>query len=89
MVNKEAMKLALEAIEAAIKSGDWKVDGACDPDMAITALREALAEQPAHHTKQHLEMVAEQPAQQEPIECANGCRGFVKHSPPAQRKEDK
>lgn len=26
-----------------------------------------------------------EPAQQEPVECANGCRGFVKHSPPAQR----
>ena len=31
------------------------------------------------------EALAEQPAQQEPVECANGCRGFVKHSPPAQR----
>lgn len=27
---------------------------------------------------------AEQPAQQEPVACANGCRGFVKY--PAQRK---
>ena len=24
--------------------------------------------------------------QQEPVECANGCRGFFKHHPPAQRK---
>ena len=43
----EALKLALEAIEAAIKAGDWVVDGACDPDMAIHAIREALAEQPS------------------------------------------
>lgn len=28
---------------------------------------QALAEQPAHHTEQHLEMVAEQPAHQEPV----------------------
>ena len=46
-MSKEAMKLALEAIESAIKSGDWKVDGACDPDMAIVALRDALSEQAA------------------------------------------
>ena len=38
----EAMKQALEVIEAAIKAGDWKVDGACDPDMAIHALRQAI-----------------------------------------------
>ena len=38
----EAMKQALEVMEAAIKAGDWKVDGACDPDMAIHALRQAI-----------------------------------------------
>jgi hypothetical protein len=38
----EAMKQALEVIEAAIKAGDWKVDGACDPDMAIHNLRQAI-----------------------------------------------
>lgn len=27
----------LEAIEQAQKSGDWVVDGACDPDMVIDA----------------------------------------------------
>lgn len=40
----EAMKQALEVIEAAIEAGDWKVDGACDPDMAIHSLRQAIAE---------------------------------------------
>ena len=35
----------LEGVEAAIKAGDWKVDGACDPDLAMYRLREALAEQ--------------------------------------------
>jgi hypothetical protein len=39
-----AMKQALEVIEAAIEAGDWKVDGACDPDMAIHSLRQAIAE---------------------------------------------
>ena len=39
----EAMKLALEAMESAIKAGDWVVDGACDPDMALVALRQAIA----------------------------------------------
>jgi hypothetical protein len=38
----EAMKQMLEVVEAAIKAGDWKVDGACDPDMAIHALRQAI-----------------------------------------------
>ena len=76
-------------------------------EKAITALREALAEQPAQpykgiadHTYQAtngrvridpitgdvgIGTPSEQPAQQEPVACANGCRGFVKHSPPAQR----
>ena len=44
----EAMKQALEVIEAAIKAGDWKVDGACDPDMAIHGLRQAIAKAEKH-----------------------------------------
>jgi hypothetical protein len=40
----EAMKQALEVIEAAIESGDWQIDGACDPSMAIHSLHEAIAE---------------------------------------------
>ena len=39
-----AMKQALEVIEAAIESGDWQIDGACDPSMAIHSLYEAIAE---------------------------------------------
>ena len=30
-------------VDAAILSGDWKVDGACDPDMDIAAARAAIA----------------------------------------------
>jgi hypothetical protein len=38
----EVLKQALEVIETAIKSGDWKVDGACDPDNVIHGLRQAI-----------------------------------------------
>jgi len=41
---KEALKELLEAVEAAIQAGDWKVDGACDPDKAISRARKALAQ---------------------------------------------
>ena len=40
----EVLKQALELIETAIKSGDWIVDGACDPDKVIHGLRQAIAE---------------------------------------------
>jgi hypothetical protein len=43
-VSISAMKQALEVIEAAIESGDWQIDGACDPSMAIHSLHEAIAE---------------------------------------------
>ncbi len=39
----EVLKQALEVIETAIKAGDWKVDGACDPDNVIHGLRQAIA----------------------------------------------
>ena len=44
-MTKEALKDLLEVVEAAIQSGDWKVDGACDPDLAIRRAREALAQE--------------------------------------------
>ena len=31
----ETVRDLLEIMQAAIAAGDWKVDGACDPDMAI------------------------------------------------------
>jgi len=31
----ETVRDLLETMQAAIAAGDWKVDGACDPDMAI------------------------------------------------------
>ena len=31
----EIVRDLLETMQAAIAAGDWKVDGVCDPDMAI------------------------------------------------------
>ena len=42
---RKAAEDLLEGVEAAIKAGDWKVDGACDPDLAIVRLRQALAQE--------------------------------------------
>jgi len=50
-MTQEALKELLETVEEAIQAGDWKVDGACDPDLVIRRSKEALA----------------QPAQQEPV----------------------
>jgi hypothetical protein len=36
---RECAKSLYEAMEAAISSGDWKVDGACDPDIAMARFR--------------------------------------------------
>ena len=44
MTKDEALIDLLEAVDLAIYSGDWKVDGACDPDAAIQRAREALAQ---------------------------------------------
>jgi hypothetical protein len=33
----------LQAMEAAIESGDWKVDGACDPDCVMARAVEHLS----------------------------------------------
>ena len=34
----------LEVVEAAIRMGDWSVDGRCDPDMAIRNMKQFIAE---------------------------------------------
>lgn len=39
---RESLIELLSIIEDAIKSGDWKVDGACDPDMAIQRAKKTL-----------------------------------------------
>ena len=41
---REELKDLLEAVETAIASGDWKVDGACDPDAVIQRAKKALRE---------------------------------------------
>ena len=38
----EALKELLEIVEQAIASGDWKVDGACDPDIEIYRAKKIL-----------------------------------------------
>jgi hypothetical protein len=38
------MQMALDVMEAAIKAGDWEVDGACDPDWVLNVLRARLAQ---------------------------------------------
>ena len=44
MTDKEVMQMALDIMVSAIKAGDWVVDGACDPDLVLNALRAALAQ---------------------------------------------
>lgn len=41
---KEVLQDLLEVVEQAIASGDWKVDGACDPDMEIYRAKQILGE---------------------------------------------
>jgi hypothetical protein len=40
---REAASDLLKAVVAAIESGDWKVDGACDPTVYIVRLKNILA----------------------------------------------
>jgi len=44
MTDKELMQDVLDTMEAAIKAGDWKVDGACDPDYVLETIRARLAQ---------------------------------------------
>ena len=41
MTKDDALDLAIEVIESAIASGDWTVDGACDPDLAMVLIKQA------------------------------------------------
>ena len=36
----------LEDVENAITAGDWKIDGACDPDASLRQARHALGREP-------------------------------------------
>ena len=45
----EAARDLMTTVEFAIKAGDWKVDGACDPTIDLTRLRRALAWQEKRH----------------------------------------
>ena len=39
----DALTDLLDGVESAIKAGDWKVDGACDPEMSINRAKAAIA----------------------------------------------
>lgn len=41
---REVAKDLLESVNSAIKTGDWKVDGVCDPELVIQRARKALKE---------------------------------------------
>ena len=41
---RKALEDLIEAVEAAINAGDWKVDGACDPTLVLIRAKEALAQ---------------------------------------------
>ena len=72
-MSKEAIKLALEALEqiARITGARWALENSYAGHLeAITALREALAEQPAQDDPDLQDKdpeLVEQPAQQEPV----------------------
>ena len=38
----ENIKELIEIMETAINSGDWRVDGACDPEMAMRRAQQLL-----------------------------------------------
>ena len=38
----DALARLVETVERAIASGDWKVDGACDPDIDLEYARRVL-----------------------------------------------
>ena len=55
--------------------------------MSVEAMKLALEEMKIgnyNSAAERLEAALAQP-QQEPVECANGCRGFFKHHPPARK----
>lgn len=42
MSDRDLLQEARDIMLAAIKAGDWKVDGACDPDMVIRRIEARL-----------------------------------------------
>lgn len=42
MTQLQMISQLVELMEAAIRSGDWKVDGACDPDMLLSEAEDML-----------------------------------------------
>lgn len=46
----ESLKGLLDVVQGAIASGDWAVDGACDPDMEIIRAIRAITEYETAYT---------------------------------------
>ena len=44
MSDRDLLQEARDIMLAAIKAGDWKVDGACDPDLVLTRIEARLAQ---------------------------------------------
>ena len=42
MPDEQIIADLIECIELAIERGDWKVDGACDPDIALARAKQTL-----------------------------------------------
>jgi len=75
-MNRELLQQCLDMINAAIKSGDWKVDGACDPDSLIRRLEAELAKPEQDKTQQALDKKADNARElgldYEPVLCGCG-----------------
>jgi len=63
----EVLKQALEVIETAIKAGDWKVDGACDPDNVIHGLRQAIREHAMYEVQRFGQEIEQEPVALETV----------------------
>ena len=90
MTDKEVMQMALDVMLAAIKAGDWKVDGACDPDYVLEALRARLSQCDRCGEVNSAEIHTCTPKEQEPVaylcENAVGHKYFRWKKPPSTYK---
>ena len=68
MTDRELMAEAVEIMLSAINSGDWKVDGACDPHASIIRLKNRLA-QPEYV---HASDISQEPVD-ETAKCGHEC----------------
>jgi hypothetical protein len=88
--DRELLQQALDVMLAAIKAGDWKVDGACDPDYVLEAIRTRLSQCERCGEANPAEIHTCSPPEQEPIaylcENAVGHKYFRWKKPPSTYK---